>query len=180
MTRIEEGGLAFEFGECWDVFKLDDHRDYRKGIAKIQDSKAVDFLGIFNDSELYFIEVKDFRGYRIENRDRISSGQLAVEVARKVKDSLACIIGAFHGSSNSEYWRPYMNLLCVADSQIKIALWLEEDLPPAHPRLRQKAMASTRTKVFKQKLGWLTKRVLVCGGGRRNLPDSRVSSVSND
>ncbi len=179
MTRIEEGSLAFEFGERWSVFQLDEHRDYRQGIANIENSKAVDFLGIFNDSELYFIEVKDFRGYRIENRDRLSSGQLAVEVARKVKDSLACIIGAFHGSSDSEYWLPYVRRLCATNSQLKIVLWLEEDLPPAHPRLRQKAMASTRSKVFKQKLGWLTKRVLVCGGDRQYLPDSKVTNLPN-
>ncbi len=95
MTRIEEGRLAFEFGERWNVFKLDDHRDYRQGIAKIENSKAVDFLGILNNSELYFIEVKDFRGYRIENRDRLLSGQLSLEIARKVKDSWPVLSGRF-------------------------------------------------------------------------------------
>lgn len=147
MTRIEEGNLAFEFGDQWNIFKLDEHRDYRGGIERIDNTKAVDFLGIFNDSELYFVEIKDFREYRIETKARLSNRQLAIEIAQKVKDSLACIIGAFHSSSEPEYWRPYVRLLCTANSQIKIVLWLEEDLPQ-HPQLRRKAMASTRTNVF--------------------------------
>ena len=59
MTRIEEGDLVFEFGEKWQVFKLDEHRDYRERIAKIDETKAVDFVGIFNNEILYFIEVTD-------------------------------------------------------------------------------------------------------------------------
>jgi hypothetical protein len=76
MTRIEEGYLAFEFGERWRVLKLDEHQYYRKHIGKIDETKAVDFVGIFDDKKLYFIEVKDFRGYRIENKDRFLRGKL--------------------------------------------------------------------------------------------------------
>ena len=176
MTRLEEERLAFEFNDEWRVCKLDEHRDYRRGIARIDHAKAVDFLGIFDGSMLYFAEVKDFRGYRIENKDRLSHQQLAMELAQKVKDSLACMIGAFHSSSEPEYWRSYVTLLCRDKSQIRIVLWLEEDLPK-HPPLRRKAMASTRTKVFKQKLSWLTKRVLVCGSVRQDLPGVTVVNL---
>ncbi len=131
MTRIEEERLAFEFGEQWNIFKFDEHHDYRQGIAKLDKTKAVDFLGI---------------------------------------------IGCLHSSSDPEYWQPYVKLLCTARSQLKVVLWLEENLP-AYPRLRQKAIAATRTKVFKQKLTWLTKRVIVCGSDRQTLPDVIVSNL---
>jgi hypothetical protein len=177
MTRIEEGCLAFEFSEQWNAFKLDDHRDYREGIEKIDNTKAVDFLAIFNKSELYFIEVKDFRGHRIENKERLLKGELPLELAQKVRDSLACIISAYRNSNLAEHWSAYAQLLCDKKAFIKVALWLEEDSPPLHPQLRKKAMASTRTKVFKQKLVWLTSRVLVCGSGKKDLPDVTVMNL---
>lgn len=177
MIRIDEEYLAFEFGDRWQVFKLDEHPDYRERIGRLEGAKAVDFLAILDERELYLIEVKDFRGYRIENRDRLLKGELAIEVAQKVRDSLACIIGAYRTSTLSEHWEPYLSFLCDRHGSIKIALWLEEDLPPPHPRLRQKAKASVETKVFKQKLTWLTRRVLVCGGSREGLLDVRVSSL---
>ena len=66
------------------------------------------FLGIWNKSELYLIEVKDFRHHRIETRDRLLKGELAAEVAQKVRDSLSCIIGAYRTSENPDHWKPYM------------------------------------------------------------------------
>jgi hypothetical protein len=123
------------------------------------------------------IEVKDFRQHRIQTKDRLSSGELAIELAQKVGDSLACIIGAYHTSSDPEYWRPYVKLLGSKHERIKVVLWLENDPPPSHPRLRQKAMASIRGKVFKKKLMWLTSHVLVCGNDKHNLPNVTVSNL---
>ena len=68
MTRFEEGQLAFVFGEQWNILKLDAHPAYRHGIEKIQGTKAVDFVGMFHGENLYFIEVKDFRAYRVERK----------------------------------------------------------------------------------------------------------------
>ena len=68
MPRFEEGVLAFEFGERWKIFKLDEHSDYRERIGKIEGTKAVDFLGILDERELYLIEIKDFRQHRIETK----------------------------------------------------------------------------------------------------------------
>ena len=178
MPRFEEGSLAFDFDDEWRILKLDEHRDYRQQIERlVEGTKAVDFLGILNERELYLIEVKDFRGHRIETRDRLLKGELPIEVAQKVRDSLACIIGAFRTSSEPEFWQPYAMLLCNRDSTIKIALWLENDLPPPHPRLRQKARASISSNVFKQKLTWLTSRVLVCGSDKQDLPNVVVSNL---
>jgi hypothetical protein len=144
MTRFEEEYLAFEFGDRWRVFKLDEHQDYRERIGKLDETKAVDFLGILDDNELYFIEVKDFRGHRIENKDRLLKGTLpechylegkcqlhkgklplSVELAQKVRDSVACIIGGYRNSSQPEHWAPYAKLLHDKKTKIRVILWLE-------------------------------------------------------
>lgn len=176
MTQIKEGYLAFEFGHRWRVFKLDDHRDYRKRIGKLEETKAVDFLGILDENELYFIEVKDFREHRIENRDRILKGELAIEVAQKVRDTLACIIGAYRTSSSPDFWQLYARLLCDTNVRINVVLWLEHDLP-SHPQQREKTRASVRGNVFKQKLNWLTGQVFVHGLDIQGLPDTQVRNL---
>ncbi len=175
MTRIEEGFLAFDFDERWHVFKFDDHRDYQKMKDVLEGTKAIDFLGIL-ERELYLIEVKDFREHRIETKDKLSSGELAIEVAQKVRDSLACIMGAHRTSTTPEHWHPYVTLLCGRNTTIKIVLWLEHDLP-SHPEPRKKALASVSTKVFKQRLTWLTSRVLVCSSDTQSLPDVEVNNL---
>jgi hypothetical protein len=196
MTRFEEGDLVFEFGEKWQVFKLDEHRDYRERIAKIDETKAVDFVGIFNNEILYFIEVKDFRGHRVENRDRLFKAKLPscqlvngecqfdkgslwlpIELAQKVRDSIACIIGNSNTSSESEFWLPYAKLIC--NQKIKVILWLEQDLPN-NPIERNKVELSIRLKRFKQKLSWLTYNVLICNSNKQGLPDVKVSNLSKD
>jgi len=177
MTRIEEGRLAFEFGERWNVFKLDKHRYYQKRMEKLDETKAVDFLAILDEAELYLIEIKDFRGHRIENKNRLTEGRLAIECAQKVRDSLACIIGASRNSSDYKHWRPYQKLLCDRNRKIKIILWLEYDLPINY-RQRQKINASISSKVIKQKLIWLTNYILVCNTDSQQIPDLEVRNLA--
>lgn len=76
----DEKLLRFSFDDDWRVLKWDEHPSYTGGLSKTSGTKAVDFLGIHLDAP-WFIEVKDFRGYRIENKERISAGDLAQEVA---------------------------------------------------------------------------------------------------
>lgn len=176
MTHFEEGYLAFDFGPRWQVIKLDEHRDYRERIEKLTGTKSVDFLGIFDHRELYLIEVKDFRRDRIATKERLSSGDLATELAQKVRDSLACIISANHTSSRPEEWRPYARLLCHTKRRIKVVLWLEHDLPP-HPHARKKMLLSVRPNVFRRRLTWLTNRVFVFSSDNPGLLDVTVSNL---
>ena len=107
----EEQNLRFEFGKQWHVLKLDAHADYRERIAKLDGTKSVDFLGTFHERTLYFIEVKDFRGHRIENKDSLQAGLLAEEVGQKVRDSLACVISAHRVSVQDELWKTFVDHL---------------------------------------------------------------------
>lgn len=175
MARFEEGGLLFEFGDRWQVCKLDDHPDYRNRIHKVDGTKAVDFLAILKHRDLYLIEVKDFRGHRIESKARLADGSLAIEVGQKVRDSIACIVGAQHTSSKPEDWQPFMERLCQGKHPIKVVIWLEQDATPRHQR--EKVRQSITANAFKQKLSWLTRRVWVCSQREYRLDDVKVSNL---
>lgn len=86
---FQEQRLEFEFGKSWSVTKLDSNTFYREHMEKLDGTKAVDFVGTANNQDLYLIEVKDFRGHRIENKDRLQDGQLAIETGQKVRDSIS-------------------------------------------------------------------------------------------
>ncbi len=177
MTRFKEGFLDFIFGERWQILKLDEHKDYRLRIGKLENTKAVDFIGILDQEELYLIEVKDLRGDRIANKDRLLKGQLAIEIAQKVKDSVACIVGAYRTSSTPQDWEPYLKILANKKKKIRVVLWLEHDLPSHYPS-RKKVTSSVRIQIFKQKLTWLTSQVLVCSNSTVGLPDVTVNNLA--
>ncbi|WP_420643594.1 NERD domain-containing protein [Candidatus Leptofilum sp.] len=157
MMRFEEGWLAFVFDSEWreSVIKFDEHRDYKKVANSLTGTKGVDFLGIL-DSELCIIEVKDFRGYRIENKHRIANGDLLIEIGQKIRDTVACIVGSSRSSSNFELWQRYCDLLLDREKKISVILWLEEDKPPK--RKDQVSQNVLRNKL-KQKLKWLAVKV---------------------
>ncbi len=173
---VSESRLEFEFEEDWRVFQFDKHRDYREHIQKqVQGTDAIDFLGIYANT-VYLIEVKNFRNHRLENQQKLLKGHLHEKVGQKVRDSVACIVGAARNSSEPEFWRPFLQMLCDSRKVVKVVLWLEYDLPPRRPT-QDKVRASVRTQEFKKKLKWLTSKVLVCNLEDGVLPDVRVSNL---
>jgi hypothetical protein len=121
----------------------------------------VEFVAVLDQRLLYFIEAKDFRGHRIENRDRVKDDELATEVAQKVRDTIAGIVAAHHRGS-TEDWSRFIACLISSDNPVRVLLWLEDDLPPG-PRGRRHNQASVVTDRLKQRLSWLTPRVFVVG-----------------
>jgi hypothetical protein len=163
MPPFDEQHQRFTFDDQqWTVVKYDGHRDYREKIAKLDGTKAVDFVGLHNgpDGVLYWIEVKDFRGYRIRNKHRLSDGELAAEVGHKVRDSIAGVIGAYRMSGQWEVWRPFVRAIWRRDCTIRVLLWLEEDNIPGPPGRRQNA-SQVQAQLLRDSLGWLTARVFV-------------------
>jgi hypothetical protein len=142
----------------------------------MEETKAVDFLGILDECELYLIEVKNYRGDRIQFKDKLLKGELHKELAQKIRDSVACIIGAYRTSNEPEHWARYAKLLCNKKREIRIIFWLEYDLPP-NSYLRQKMTHFLGAKVFKRKLKWLTNQVQVENVDKQALPDVKVSNL---
>ncbi|MEZ5672967.1 MAG: hypothetical protein R3E08_11560 [Thiotrichaceae bacterium] len=173
--NFEESRLKFNFADTWQIFQLDSSNFYRKRLsAQVEETKAVDFVGI-HQQVLYFVEVKNFKGHRIENKGRLEKSELSTESAQKVRDSIACIIAA-NRSSETEKWQDYKKLLCNPETMLKVIIWLEQDLPKYR---RQKARNSTEIKRFKEKLSWLTSQVFVVNQENHRLPDVTVENSSH-
>lgn len=154
-TVIPEENLQFSFDENWKVLKWDDHGAFKDGLEKAQHTKAVDFFGLHIGLP-WFIEVKDFRNYRIENKKRLTSGELADEVADKVRDTLAgmawaCNREPLDKGTLAGFLRPLVN----RQNKVPVVLWLEEDQPLAP------AEASALQAAIRQRLAWLNASVIV-------------------
>lgn len=173
MTIIVEERLVLDLGPSWDVVKYDDHSVYHEGIKCLQGTKAVDILGE-RGGDLYFIEIKDFRGHRIENRARLRDGDLAVEVALKVRDTLAGLVGAAR-TRTSESWRSWA--ASVLKSTPKVLLWLEQDRAESDDRGRGRPL--TLKDRLDQNLRWLHPHVMVVDQHRCSLPDITARNLSD-
>jgi hypothetical protein len=151
----DEKRLRFAFDGDWKVVKWDAHPAYQGGLCQFQGTKAVDFVGLYIGAP-WFIEVKDFRGYRIENKERLTSGELAKEVACKVRDTIASMAWACSRAPLDEKeMRTFLRPLFGNTTKVLVVLWLEEDREPAP------ADASTLAEAIKRELAWLNPRVLV-------------------
>lgn len=163
-TRIEEAGLVFEFDDDWEVVvKWDDRPAYRDGLQKLEGSRAVDIIALSPAREmLLLIEIKDFRGHRIRNRDRIKSGSLFLEVGHKVRDSVAGVRGAARTKNDQDVADLARQI--AANASLTVVLWLEEDRhatsQPTSTR-RAKSRLSTLTQELKRRVRWLTPKAVV-------------------
>lgn len=158
VTVFHEQKLSFAFDDEWHAVKWDDEPAYRDGLEKIDGCPAMDLCGLRGRS-LYMIEVKDFRGHRIENKHRLleqSPGNLANEVAHKVCDTVAGLLGAHRVRQQEEArWRPFGEALASLGAELRVILWLEEDVHHGPAR------AMTLADSLKSKLRWLTTKVIV-------------------
>ncbi|ETR70187.1 MAG: hypothetical protein OMM_08998 [Candidatus Magnetoglobus multicellularis str. Araruama] len=74
------------------------------------------------------IEAKDFRKERIKNQPRLTGGELAIEVAQKVRDTFAGIFGAYRW--NNEELNDFYNMIFPkAKTKIQVILFLEAYRP---------------------------------------------------
>lgn len=181
--------LRFTFDDDWDVVRLDEDSFFRKRLMPLQLTGAVDFLCVYRRRELWFIEVKDHRGSRIElkNAEKMHAGDtLLLHVARKVKDCVACVVGAArHTVGDGTIWRTAAEVMHARSLAVKVVLWLECDLPrrrrkPVAEATRvqlMKQQASVRTDELKGLLSWLTRDVLVANQSVGALPGVIVENV---
>jgi hypothetical protein len=165
-TRIDEGKLRFEFESQWRVARYDGdetaapaHAFYRNQVSRLPETKAVDFVGILAGEGGYLIEIKDFRGYRIKNKKRLASADLAIEVAQKVRDTIAGLVGAVRNETNPSLLTDAGLLLFNKAETVRIVLWLEDDAA-MNPKVWAEELNTLTTRI-QTYLRWLTSRVLV-------------------
>ncbi len=176
MPTFEEGNLSFEFADSWQVVKYDEQPDYQSMARGLRGTKGVDFVGVRSESMLFLIEVKDLRGHRIQNKERLLGGELADEIGQKVRDTVAGIVGFRRTSSVRETWRLFSECLADVSAPVKVVVWLERDTPN-HWRQRRKVRRSVATNVFKKRVKWLTSRVIVCSMDADHLPEVDINNL---
>lgn len=170
MTRnneIVEGDVHIEFPTGWEVIEYDKHNYFNAKLKKLcgqldgspEGTKALD--GIATDRDRAFlIEIKDFRSYRIPNKHRLSSGELALECALKVRDTLAGIVGAAHTEPEPHPWRCFTRVTArqTGPNPLVVLVLLAQDDPQSKSA---KSERSTLTNALKVKTRWLTDHVHV-------------------
>jgi len=173
---FDEGTLRFEFGDAWTVVNYDAERYYREKVQQLQETQAVDFLGIHRRRGTYFIEVKDYRSYQ-DTSGKLFQNELAQTVGRKVRDTIAGVIGASRSESDPSKWDAFKDGLCApdrADRLVRVVLWFEDDSPHAESEWKVKALV-IQDKI-KQSLRWYTTKILVTKDPA-SLPDLRVCNL---
>jgi len=157
-----ESELKFEFlNENWTTIKYDDNLDYLKVSNSLQGTKAIDFLGFYNENSLVLFEIKSFRGFEYQDstQKRLANGmeELSTEIAQKVRDTVAVITGLSRNSQeiNSSLWDKSANHI-LKNKQLIIIAWIEEDA-----NKRTKNEMSVRISKLKNKLSWLTNEIFI-------------------
>jgi hypothetical protein len=181
---LEVDGIRFDFDDSWQVEKWDDSSWYRRGIQLLQGeltedvqgelrrrsegTKAVDLLGLREDVP-YLIEVKDFRGFSIENKQR-QLRELPLEIGLKARDTIAGVAGLVSLGNPPELPERWLRAVRDDNRSIHVMAWVAEDLArPGELAHKRAAREQERLSTLKQRLAWFTRRVWVS--------DSLISSM---
>lgn len=125
MPAITEGELTFAFADGWLAEKYDEWSHYRNQFNSVcGGTKAIDMLAIEPQGCCWLLEVKDYRRHR-----RTKTINLAEEVARKVRDTLAGLVSAqFHANDAGEMAAARRAL---RSKGIRVVLHLEQPTKPS-------------------------------------------------
>lgn len=156
--KIIEGSppnqLIFTFPDSWKLCKFDDTPFYRNRVEKLDGIKSVDIIAKGSDA-LQFIEIKDFRQHRIENKERQTNGELLIEVAQKFVSTIASLIGASRW--NLIDFEPYYSQLSQSDKKVEVILFVERDERENTLRRNKLLLADLQQKLKKLLLAYNVK-----------------------
>jgi len=167
--EITEGALRLIGADGWQLLKWDESTYFRQGIGKLcgelegraEGTKAVDVVALFAERQLYLIELKDFRGHRIENKER-QIRELPLEIALKVRDTLAGLVGQVAlGVEVLDASGAELRALLPVQVPVRVIACVAED--PARDARKSRVIASERLQRLKQRLSWLTHKVWLTG-----------------
>ena len=163
---FDESYLRFTFDDThWKVIKYDDHPNH--AAIKIAEHKAIDFLGEYNANTLVLIEVKNFRKHRLAppTQERMANGaeELTTEIAQKVRDSVAGIIGAGRKQDSVDHniWSQISKKIIKSTNEVHVIAWLEADIPHGVQYKRNQVKSTFNIDKLKTKLHWLNAKVSV-------------------
>lgn len=141
MIEIIEKQITLRFQDHTGACKYDETPFYKKNVQNLQETKAVDVVANSSNT-IYLIELKDMRGYRIDNKKRIENGELALEAAQKFRDTIAGLWGAMR--HQNELGNLTKNIFLREDYRIMGILLLEEDKIKTEKLKRVRAALKTK------------------------------------
>lgn len=158
MSNFQESGISFKFSSPqWAVVKYDEHLAHKKVSNALQPTKAVDFLGIHDNRQLFLVEVKNYRGHTHDAETQevfqAKGDELMRRIAVKVRDTIATATNAARFSTNDEDFFTRINQLLL-DGQKKIVIIACIELDVADEKGHKVRMSIWMQKL-KQKLSWL-------------------------
>lgn len=179
MSNFQESGINFKFqSPKWNVVKYDEHLAHKKVSNALQPTKAVDFLGIHDNRQLFLVEVKNYRGHTHDAETQevlLAKGEeLMRRIAVKVRDTIATVTNSARFSTNDEDFFTRINQLLL-DNQKKIVIIACIELDIAGEK-EHKARMSVRMQKLKQISGITSKN----GRNDAKRLNIRVVTVSND
>lgn len=134
MPTLSEGKLKFIFPADWNISKYDEWAYYRYHFMKVRNGiKAVDVLALepLPKSCCWLLEIKDYREY-----PRTKTIDLADEIAEKIRDTLAGLVGSqFRSADDAEKNSARQALRC---KELRVVLHLEQ--PATHSKLFPRAI----------------------------------------
>lgn len=174
LTPLDVEKQTFTFGGSWTVaVKYDDLRFYRDGPERLkgeleersnnatrivpQATRAMDVIGLHQEDGLLLLEAKDFRGHRIENKNRLQ-GQVILEVALKTRDTVSGLLGAARNGV-TEFLSARFLAALQPGRKVTVVLWLEDDT--FQDEQKTKAVLAQLNGLLKAKLAWMKVRTLV-------------------
>jgi hypothetical protein len=157
MSNFQESGINFKFqSPKWNVVKYDEHLAHKKVSNALQPTKAVDFLGIHDNRQLFLVEVKNYRGHThdAETQEVLQAKgeELMRRIAVKVRDTIATVTNSARFSTNDEDFFTRINQLLDNQKKIVIIACIELDIAGEK---EHKARMSVWMQKLKQKLAWL-------------------------
>jgi hypothetical protein len=187
MIAREEGAFRFTFGDSWTHAECwDNCEGFTRGIGALQGeldgkpegTKALDFVGL-RSGETWLFEIKDFRNRPIELKKRI--GELPLEVALKVRDTLAGLLARFRHEDAEPWVLTTVTALANRRAELTVVALVARPAPwRSIPEKKAKAHDDVLMKRTRQLLAWLTRRVFVLDPSTAadHLPDFEVTALA--
>lgn len=156
--------MSFTFGKLeiqlrggWSGVQWDEEPVFKEGIARLGETAALDLVAIRARDTVAYIEVKDYRGHAVEHEVDLTDHSLSEWVARKVRDTLAGLLGALARTKPQTAWKELALAPGVANNVV-VLFWVECS-PGWARKPESKALLSVLTGRLQQDLKWLTHKV---------------------
>ena len=157
------------------VTQYDDHPQTHL-VRQLPKRKAVDFVAV-RDGNLYLIEVKNFRQFRIANKPRFG-GSLQAEISLKAFDTLAGLTACCRRAGADPMWPLAAAIAVDPNRGCFIVLWVEDDALWRQDRAG-KVRADVILKQLKQQLAWSGAKAAVMCIQENHLEGVTVSHLPN-